>query len=188
MATAEKQQNQSTQEMTHSSQPQQRAGTVASVYPLAFSPAEFFRMNPFSLMRRMTEEIDQLFGAVASNPGNRGRTTAWVPAIEITERDGKYVLRAELPGVKPDDVKLELANDALVLQGERKVDREETKDGIHLTERLYGRFYRSVPLAERARIDEAKAKFENGVLEVTVPAPTQQSQRREIPIEAGKAA
>jgi hypothetical protein len=68
-----------------------------------------------------------------------------------------------------------------------KRDVARTKDGVHLTERQYGQFLRSIPLPEGAKIDEARAKFENGILEVTVPVQEQQSKRREIPIEASSA-
>jgi HSP20 family protein len=84
-------------------------------------------------------------------------------------------------------VKLEVTDEAIVIQGERKVEHEETKDGVHLTECRYGQFLRSIPLPDGARIDEARAKFENGILEVTVPLQEQQNKRREIPIEASTA-
>ena len=77
---------------------------------------------------------------------------------------------------------------AVMLQGERKVEREETKDGVHLTERRYGRFYRSVPLPEGAKIDEARAKLDNGVLELKVPLQEQRNKPRQVPIEASSAA
>jgi HSP20 family protein len=119
------------------------------------------------------------------NRGEEGKT-AWTPTVEVNERDGKYVVHAELPGVKPDDVKLEITDDAVVLQGERQCEREENKGGVHVTERRYGNFYRAIPLPEGAKIDEARAKFENGVLEVEVPVAEQRSNRRQIPIEGSK--
>jgi HSP20 family protein len=148
---------------------------------------DFFRMNPFSLMRRMTEEMDRVFG-----DGGQERQSAgdilWTPAVEVSQREGNYMVRAELPGVKPEDVKIEIENDALVLQGERKVQREEDKGGVHRTEIRYGRFQRMIPLPEGANADQAQAKFENGVLEVTVPVPEQKIQRKQIPIQTGSAA
>jgi HSP20 family protein len=168
----------------------QQQGTLArrTSFPVSLiTPMDFFRMNPFSLMRRMTEEMDRVFGE-----GGLARESAgdglWSPAIEVSERDGNCVIRAELPGLKPEDVKLEIENDALVLQGERKIEREEEKGGVHRTEIRYGRFYRSIPLPEGANVDQARAKFENGVLEVTVPVPEHQSQRKQIPIQTSSAA
>ena len=85
--------------------------------------------------------------------------------------------------MKPEEVKVEITDDAVVLQGERKSEREETRKGVHLTERQYGNFYRTIPLPEGAQTDQARAKYEHGVLEVTIPVPQRKSNRREIPVE-----
>ena len=158
----------------------------------ALAPGELIRMspfsimNPFSIMRRMTEEMDRVFGESGTRSGNGG-TTVWMPAIEVSERDGKYVVRAELPGMKPEDVKVEMTGDALVLEGDRKEEREENQGGIRRTELHYGHFYRSVPLPEGANAEQAQARFENGVLEITIPVPQQESNRRQIPVQAASA-
>jgi HSP20 family protein len=154
---------------------------------LFLTPGSLLRMNPFSLMTKMTEEMARAFGDIASNRGNAG-AAIWAPAIEVSERDGNYVIHAELAGVKPEEVKLEVTDEGIVLEGERQVEREENKGGVHLTEREYGHFYRSIPLPEGANIEQARAKFENGVLEVTVPVPEQKNKPRQIPIEATTAA
>jgi HSP20 family protein len=153
-------------------------------YPLAtmLAPGDFFRMSPFSLMRRMGEEMDRVLGEFGLNRGDGGKA-AWAPAIEVSQGDGTYLIRAELPGVNAGDVKLEITDEAVILQGERNLDRQETKGGVHLTERQYGRFYRSVALPEGAKVEEARARFVNGVLEVTVPLQERKEKRREIPIE-----
>ena len=133
-------------------------------------------------MRRMTEEMDRViqeFG-LERDSGNRA---GWSPAIEVSERDGKYNVRAELPGLSPDDVRVEVVNDALVIQGERKVEHEEKDGGVQRTERQYGLFYRSIPLPEGAELEHANARFQNGMLEVTIPVPQQKENRRPIRIE-----
>ena len=165
-------------------------GTLArrTAFPVSLvTPIDFLRMNPFSLMRRMTEEMDRVFGDTGLAREGAG-DGLWSPAIEVSEREGNYVVRAELAGLKPEDVKLEIENDALVLQGERKDEREEDEGGVHRTEMRYGRFYRSIPLPEGANVEQARAKFENGVLEVTVPVPEQRAQRKQIPIQTSSAA
>jgi HSP20 family protein len=139
-------------------------------------------MNPFFLMRRMTEEMERVIEQSGFRRSDGG--TAWMPAIEVTERDGNYVVRAELPGLKPEDVKVEVVDNALVLEGERKFEREEDKGGVHRTERRYGRFYRSIPLPEGANVEQVRARFENGVLEVTAPMLAQHTNRRQVPVEA----
>jgi len=156
-------------------------------YPFGFAPQELFRANPFSLLRRMTEEMDRVFQEVGlEREGSSG--TGWSPAIEVTQRNNMYNIHAELPGLEPRDVKVEIDNDALVIQGERRFQQEEKEGGMQRTERQYGLFYRSIPLPEGARVDQAKARFNNGVLEVTIPIPEQQSNRRSIPIEGGEKA
>jgi len=151
-------------------------------YPFMLAPQEFVRANPFSLLRRMTEEMDRVFQEVGlEREGSSG--TGWSPAIEVSQREGKYNIHAELPGLEPKDVKVEVENDALVIQGERRFEQEEKEAGMQRTERQYGLFYRSIPLPEGAKVEQAKAKFHNGVLEVTIPVPEQQSNRRTIPIE-----
>jgi HSP20 family protein len=147
------------------------------------APHELFRANPFSLLRRMTEEMDRVFQEVGLER-EAGNGVEWTPAIEVSQREGKFNIHAELPGLEPKDVKVEAENDALVIQGERKFEREEKNEGVQRTERQYGLFYRSIPLPEGAKVEQAQAKFHNGVLEVTIPVPEQQSNRRSIPIEA----
>jgi HSP20 family protein len=149
---------------------------------LPTAAADFFRMSPFSLMRRMSEEMDRALRDFRRGP--EGEET-WAPAIEVSQREGNYVIRAEIPGVNPSDVKLEVTDEAVILQGERKSEHEETKGGVHMSERHYGRFYRAIPLPEGAKGEEARARFDNGVLDVTVPLGEQHGKRREIPIQAG---
>jgi HSP20 family protein len=165
------------QAMTRSSQ--QQGSSRSSGYLLPYlGPADIFRMDPFSLMRRMSEELDRVF---ADEREQRERT--WSPAVELMQRDGNLIVRAELPGLKPDNVKVEITDDAIVLEGERVDEREENRGGLHVTERRYGRFYRAIPLPDGAKTDDARAKFENGVLEITVPTEEPKNNRREIPIQ-----
>jgi HSP20 family protein len=154
--------------------------------PFGFSltPADFFAANPFSLMRRMSEEMDRTFGSFFGQSG-RGSGT-WFPAIEVAEQNGQLQVHAELPGLKPEDVKVEVTNDSLILRGERKSEHEHRLGGTYRSERRYGEFYREIPLPEGVNPDDAKAQFRNGVLEITVPIPEQASNRRQIPIQSGE--
>lgn len=146
-------------------------------------PAGVFRLNPFSLMRRMTEEMERIFRDIGQVRESNG-DALWAPAVEVSEREGNYVVRAELPGLEPEDIKLEIDNDALVLQGERKVERE----GVRRTQIRCRRFYRSIPLPEGANTEEIRANFDNGILEVTVPVPERKTRRKQIPIQTSSAA
>ena len=151
---------------------------------LSVMPFDLIFMNPFSVMRRMTEEMDRAFQT--SNSANGG-SALWAPAVEVSQTDSRYVVRAELPGLKPDDVQIEVTEDGLVLSGERAFERDLDKGGIHRTEIRYGRFYRVIPLPDGASVDQAKAKFENGVLEVTVPLAEENRERRRIQVEGSGA-
>jgi HSP20 family protein len=154
-------------------------------YPFGLMPHELFDLSPFSLLRRMTEEMDRAFQEVGMEREGRGGA-GWAPAIEVSQRDGKYYIQAELPGMDPKDVKVEVENDALIIQGERKFEHEEKDGGVQRTERQYGAFYRSIPLPPGANVDQAQAKFNNGVLEVAIPAPGLQT-RRSIPVQGESA-
>jgi HSP20 family protein len=141
-------------------------------------PWSALSMSPFSLLRRMSEDMDRMFsGATASGDGS-----SWVPAVEVTERGNTLVVRADLPGINANDVKVEVTPEGLTIQGERKREHEERGAWGYRSERSYGSFYRTIPLPEGASVDGAKAAFKDGVLEVTVPVPEQQNRRRQIPI------
>jgi HSP20 family protein len=131
----------------------------------------------------MTDEFDRALQPFLS-ADKAGATIAWTPTVEISEQDGKYRILAELPGLSPNDVRVEVDDDALVLQGERQVEREGTEGGIRRSERQFGFFYRRIPLPEGANPEQAKAKFHDGILEITIPVPDQQAKRRQIQIEA----
>ena len=165
---------------------QRRGETMSSLFSL--SPRDFFSMNPFSLMRRISEEMDRTFSDVLGGRGTqRGENLLWAPAVEVSEQEGKLKVTAELPGLQPDDVKVEIAEGALVIQGERKQEHQEEREGVYHSERSYGRFYRRIPVPESAKIDDAEAQFKNGILEVTIPVPqTQQQTGRQIPVRSSE--
>lgn len=158
--------------------------------PFSFSPGEFFN-NPFSLMRRMHDEMDRVFsqaiGAPSGASGMGGGLSFWSPAVEVSERDNEMTVCAELPGLKPEDVKVEITEDALVIEGERKQEHEEKEGGTYRSERSYGKFERVIPLPEGAQADKATAEFQNGELKVTLPVQRPESKRRQIPIGGTKA-
>ncbi len=96
---------------------------------------------------------------------------AWSPQVELFEREGQLVVRADLPGLKKDDVHIEVEDNVLSLRGERRSEHEERQQGFYRSERSYGSFQRSFRLPEGIRPDQVKANFENGVLEITLPTP-----------------
>ncbi len=149
--------------------------------------------SPFTCIRRFAEEMDRLFedfglGDITPRIQLRGGRQ-WMPHLEVCERGGSFIVRADLPGIKRDDVSVEVRDDELCIAGERREAREEREEGFYRTERQYGRFYRSVPLPEGVDPEKAEATFRDGVLEVKMPMTERASRRRRIQIvDGGQAA
>lgn len=154
--------------------------------------------RPFDLMRRFSEEMDRLFADFGfgrdSLPPSFGRDLAprgfgefgqslWSPQVEMFEHEGQLIVRADLPGLTRDDVKVEVTDNAINLSGERKSEHEEKCDGYYRSERSYGSFYRSIPLPEGVNADDAHATFKNGVLEISMAAPQAKPRGRRLEIQ-----
>jgi HSP20 family protein len=148
-------------------------------------------VSPFRALQRFADEIDRMFDDVGRRwtgiPPWRERTTAdtWAPQIEVFQKDNELVVRADLPGMRRDDVTVEVTEDAVTIQGERRHESEEEREGLYRSERIYGSFYRLIPLPEGAITEQAKASFRDGVLEITMPVPPKSKGRR---IEIGEGA
>ena len=150
--------------------------------------------DPFALLRQMTSELDRVFD---TPPGSAFRWPSfrrlafrdganWAPAIDVFARENRLVTRVDLPGLKKEDVKVEVTDGYLAVSGERKTESEETKDDVYRSERSYGSFYRAVPLPDGAKIEDVKATFADGVLEVSVPLPAKaETKPHTVKIEDG---
>ena len=142
-----------------------------------FPVGRFFGMNPFTMMREFTEEMDNVFrGNIPAAP------EVWAPKVDVQRSNGDLVVTAELPGLKKEEVKVEMTEEALVLTGERKLERKEDHEGYHPYERSYGKFYRSIPLPEGVKTEAAKAELTDGVLKITVPVAEAKKAARQIPV------
>ena len=132
------------------------------------------REEPFNLLRQMTNEFDRMFDEPWDFfrwPVPTLETANWAPKVDVVTRDNKLVTRIDLPGMKKEDVNVEVADGILTLSGERKKEVKEEKDNYFREEREYGSFCRRVPLPKGVKPEDVKAAFTNGVLEVTVPLP-----------------
>ena len=117
--------------------------------------------------------------------GGRG-LSQWAPQMEVRQRGNEIVICADLPGINPNDVEIEVENGVLTISGERRQNTEDQGEGFYRTERSYGSFTRSLALPEGVNEEQVNARFDHGVLEVTVPLPQQQQQRgRRIQIQSG---
>jgi HSP20 family protein len=140
--------------------------------------------SPFALFRRLSDDMDRLFFGGSSIGPFGGMAGRFVPNIDVEERDEKILVRADLPGVHPEDFHVDIEENALVLQGERRSEHEETRGGVHRVERSHGSFRRVIPLPQGANLEAADAHFENGVLEIEIPL-QQQSKARRLEIHSG---
>ena len=156
--------------------------------------------TPFSFMRRFATDMERLFEEFQGFrfPSLFGREffpftrefehVGWVPEIEVLQNEGNFIVRADLPGMKKENVKVEITENVLTLSGERKEEKEEKREGYYRSERSYGSFYRQIPLPEGAKTETAKAEFNDGVLEVTMQAPARQPQKRLLEVKQGEEA
>jgi HSP20 family molecular chaperone IbpA/ribosome-associated toxin RatA of RatAB toxin-antitoxin module len=151
--------------------------------------------EPFVIMRKMTEDMDQIFERFLGRPmyGARPRqgamptgAAAWSPPMEVAQRDNQLLVRAELPGVKQEDVHVEIKNDRLVIEGDRPEETQREGQGFQRTERSYGHFYRAIALPEGINPEQASASMRDGVLEVTIPVQQTKQQGRHLDIRPVK--
>jgi HSP20 family protein len=149
--------------------------------------------DPFALLREMTSDWDRMFAdagwptfrwpLVRSKPFE---DAIFTPAVDVFEKDNRLITRVDLPGLKREDVKVEVTDGHLAISGERKSEVEDKKDDYYRCERSYGSFYRAVPLPEGVKFEDVKATFADGVLEVSVPVPAvHKPEMRTVAIDDG---
>ena len=136
-----------------------------------------------TLQERMNRMIEG--GYRAGNEEDWALGGSWAPAVDIYEKDGNIVLKAELPGVDPKDVDVRVENNLLTLRGERKFDNEVKRDNYHRVERSYGAFSRSFTLPNVVDTGNIKAEYRDGVLHMTLPK-REEAKPRQIQINVGK--
>ena len=140
--------------------------------------------DPYGEMNRLLDEMmGGSAGPARSSGRQQGAPTEWAPAIDAVTKDSDVVILAELPGVKQEDVDITLHDNVLTISGERRAEQDEERGGYHIRERRYGSFRRSVALPEG--IDESKisARYEDGVLEVTVKGAAVAREPKRIEIQ-----
>ena len=136
------------------------------------------------LQREMDRVMQRFFGEMPETSAQNG-LTAWMPRVDIEEDDKQFIIKADLPGVDPKDVEISVLDDALVLRGQKKEQREEKKQNYHRIERFEGEFYREIPLPRGIDAEKIQAKTTNGVLTVTVPKKAE-AQPKKISVQPGK--
>jgi HSP20 family protein len=129
------------------------------------------RWDPFRELEDMSERLNRVFSRPSlRNSGKENLTVAdWVPTVDISETEGEYLIKAELPEVRKEDVKVTVENGVLTLQGERRQEKEEKGKRFHRVERSYGSFVRSFTLPESVDESSVKAEYKDGVLNLHLP-------------------
>lgn len=121
--------------------------------------------------------VSNFFGDAGINPAS-----AWLPAVDLRESEEQYTLVADLPGLKKEDIEISLTDDVVTIKGERKQEQEQNASGWHVFERNCGAFQRSFRLPRGVDGGNVNAKFENGVLTVTLPKP-EQARKKQIEVK-----
>ena len=139
------------------------------------------RWEPVRELNSIQSEMNRLFNTFfdTTTTGNgNGGARRWIPAMDLVETEEHFVLRADLPGMAEDDVKVELQDGVLTIAGERQAEHESRKEGFYRLERATGSFSRSLTLPDGVDPDAIAASFDRGVLEVRIPKPEQRKPRR----------
>ena len=150
---------------------------------MAMSP---FRGRGFyDVQSEMNRLFDEMFGGLMRRSGSqqRAQATEWAPAMDVLQRDGDLMVRAELPGVKLEDVDITVHDRVLTISGERKLEEETERGGYYVRERRHGSFRRSMTLPEGVEEDRIQARFQDGVLEVIIEGAAAVREPKRIQIE-----
>ncbi|MEF3244691.1 MAG: Hsp20/alpha crystallin family protein [Caldisericaceae bacterium] len=138
--------------------------------------------DPFEEIKKLEREIDEIFSSfwrgtrpMLAHPRHGGEiepatySLSFVPSADVIEKDAEIIVKTDLPGVDKKDVKIKIEVDKVTISGELKKEHKEKEENYFIEERVYGNFYRTIPLPAEIDPEKAQAKFENGVLEITLP-------------------
>ena len=143
------------------------------------------RWDPFREFGSLQDRINRMFEDVTRGLpaiGDGFETGAWIPAVDIHETDNTFVVTADLPGMKKDDIRVDLRDNTLTLSGEKKFEEKTSKDNYLRVERSYGSFYRSLMLPSNVDANNIKASYKEGVLQLTIPK-KEEAKPKQIKIE-----
>jgi HSP20 family protein len=136
------------------------------------------RWEPVGELNTIQNEMNRLFNTFFDQPAGRGGgERRWIPAMDLVESGDHYVLRADLPGVREDDVTVQLEDDVLTIAGQRAAEHG-SEQGYYRLERAFGAFSRSLTLPDGTDPAHVEARFDHGVLEVMIPKPEQKKPRK----------
>jgi HSP20 family protein len=142
-------------------------------------------LDSMTSLRRLNSVLDEAFNSWPFQSNENGAlTSSWLPACDVFEDKDAVKIVAEVPGVRPEDVKISLENNILTVRGEKKQQAEETSERVHRYERTYGTFERAFSLPTSVDPDRIAATYANGILTVSIPK-AERARPREIPVKVG---
>jgi HSP20 family protein len=142
------------------------------------------RWDPFRELAEFEDEIERWFEGVGRSLRRREQGAIWAPSVDIKETDKEIIVKADLPGMKKEDIEVSLDNNILTIKGEREFEKEEKEKDYVRVERSYGSFYRSFNIGVPVKEDEIKASYKDGVLEIVIPkAEVKEAKKVEIKAE-----
>jgi HSP20 family protein len=157
------------------------------------------RFDPFRELDRLQNEVNRLFEGYTRTPEQQRSSSSgdgsamapyqgrvWSPSVDVAETQTEILLRAELPGMRQEDIDIELSGDTLTLRGERKFENEEKRENYVRVERSYGRFQRSFTLGVPVKFEEVTANYRDGILEVRLPK-SDATRPRKVQVTGGAA-
>jgi len=127
------------------------------------------RWDPFRDLVRVRDEIGSWFESTLEKEREERKSAVWAPSVDVKETDKEVIVKADLPGIKKEDIEVSVDKDQLIIKGERKMEKEENEKDYVRVERSYGSFYRSFNIGVPIKEDEIKASYKNGVLEISIP-------------------
>ncbi len=130
--------------------------------------AELTIWRPFQDLKKEMDRLWQEFFGKSYLP-ERWEVVEWAPAVDVSETEDEVIVKADLPGVKPEEIEINLVDNVLTIKGEKKRETEEKKENYYRVERYYGSFMRAIQLPSEVDVEKVKAQYKDGVLKVTLP-------------------
>src|SRR4028118_1081910 len=131
--------------------------------------------QPFTEIETIRQELDKAFDQRAATRDNSEAT--WMPAVELVDAGDNFVLKAQLPGIDPKDVDVQVTREAISISGERRYENTDEKSGYVRSEFRYGKFHRVLPLPAPIQNDSVQAEYKDGILTLTLPKVTRSEER-----------
>lgn len=136
------------------------------------------RYQPWGLLNELSEELSRLYEGQGAPDASSAATSDWVPAVDVRELQDRYVIDADLPGVRPEDIDIQMENGILSLSGTRTTEAAADEGGARRVERARGSFFRRFSLPDTADAERISARSDNGVLQISIPKQEKVKPRR----------